>query len=102
MASNNHDYSNPDPGTIVDHTITRRNLFDFYLVSQKMRDGTATPTHYVIVENECKLSADILQRLTYKLTYQYFNWTGSIRVPAPCQVRFFIAVFSIFFLPIRD
>lgn len=50
-----------------------------------MRHGTVTPSHYVVIENECNLSADILQQLSYKLTYQYFNWPGSIRVPAPCQ-----------------
>ena len=25
-------------------------------------------------------------RLTYKLTHMYYNWPGTIRVPAPCQV----------------
>lgn len=81
----NH-FDNPPPGTVVDHSITRRGLFDFYLVSQKMRHGTATPCHYVVIENETNLSPDILQQMSYKLTYQYFNWPGSIRVPAPCQV----------------
>lgn len=28
---------NPPPGTIVDHTITRRNWYDFFLVSQHVR-----------------------------------------------------------------
>ena len=26
-------------------------------------------------------------RLAYKLTYMYYNWPGTIRVPAPCQVQ---------------
>lgn len=78
-------FENAPPGTVLDHSITRRGLFDFYLVSQKMRHGTVTPSHYVVIQNECNLSADILQQLSYKLTYQYFNWPGSIRVPAPCQ-----------------
>ena len=32
-----------------------------------------------------------LWRLSYKLTHLYYNWPGTIRVPAPCQVclRFF-------------
>lgn len=61
-------------------------MFDFYLVSQQMKHGTATPSHYVVIENETNLKPDVLQQLSYKLTYQYFNWPGSIRVPAPCQV----------------
>ena len=31
---------NPPPGTVVDKTITRKNYFDFYLVSQSTRQGT--------------------------------------------------------------
>lgn len=50
-----------------------------------MRHGTVTPSHYVVIENEANFPPDILQQLSYKLTYQYFNWPGSIRVPAPCQ-----------------
>lgn len=26
-----------------------------------------------------------MQRLTYKLCHLYYNWPGTIRVPAPCQ-----------------
>ena len=31
------------------------------------------------------LGAEKLQRLTYKLCHLYFNWPGTVRVPAPCQ-----------------
>lgn len=27
----------------------------------------------------------LLQRLSYKLTHMYYNWPGTVRVPAPCQ-----------------
>jgi hypothetical protein len=30
--------SNPEPGTVLDHTVTRRYLFDFFLVSQLIRE----------------------------------------------------------------
>lgn len=29
----------------------------------------------------------MISRFTYKLTHMYYNWPGTIRVPAPCQVR---------------
>lgn len=77
--------ANPPPGTIVDHTITRRGWYDFFLVSQHVRQGTVTPTHYTVLHDTSGLKPDHLQRLTYKLTHMYYNWPGTIRVPAPCQ-----------------
>ena len=29
---------------------------------------------------------DDIQKLAYKLTHMYYNWPGTVRVPAPCQV----------------
>ncbi|KAG8319563.1 Piwi-like protein 2 [Homalodisca vitripennis] len=82
----NGDFENPLPGSIVDHTITRRYLFDFFLVSQMVRQGTVTPTHYVVLHNTTTMDPDKIQRLTYKMCHLYYNWSGTIRVPAPCQV----------------
>ncbi|KAJ8023000.1 Piwi-like protein 2 [Holothuria leucospilota] len=76
---------NPMPGMVVDHTITRRNWHDFFLVSQHVRQGTVSPTHYVVVYNSTQLKPDHHQRLAYKLTHLYYNWPGTVRVPAPCQ-----------------
>ncbi|XP_052864304.1 protein argonaute-3 [Anopheles cruzii] len=77
--------SNPPPGTVLDHTVTRRYLYDYFLVSQTVRQGTVTPTHFVVVRDECDFRPDILQRLSYKLCFLYYNWPGSVRVPACCQ-----------------
>jgi aubergine-like protein len=76
---------NPPPGTVVDHTITRRGIYDFFLVSQKVRQGTVTPTHYTVVHDSSTLKPDHMQRMAYKMTHMYYNWPGTIRVPAPCQ-----------------
>ncbi|CAL4111914.1 unnamed protein product, partial [Meganyctiphanes norvegica] len=76
---------NPVPGSIVDHTITMRSWYDFFLVSQHVRQGTVSPTHYIVVHDGGKLKVDNMQRLTYKLTHLYYNWPGTVRVPAPCQ-----------------
>ncbi len=81
---------NPEPGTIVDHTITHRELYDYFLVSQHVRQGTVTPTHYVVVYDDSQFQPDHMQRLSYKLTHLYYNWPGTIRVPAPCQVITYI------------
>ncbi|KAK3727509.1 hypothetical protein QZH41_018372 [Actinostola sp. cb2023] len=77
--------TNPSPGTVLDHTITRKDWYDFFLVSQHVRQGTVTPTHYVVVHDTSKWKPDIIQKLAYKLTHLYYNWPGTVSVPAPCQ-----------------
>lgn len=76
---------NPSPGTVLDHTITRRGMYDFFLVPQSVRQGTVTPTHCIVLEDESNFQPDHLQRLTYKLCFLYYNWPGAVRVPACCQ-----------------
>ncbi|KAM6318273.1 piwi-like protein 1 [Podargus strigoides] len=78
-------FTNPPPGTVVDVEVTRPEWYDFFIVSQAVRDGCAAPTHYNVIYDASKLKPDHLQRLTYKLCHMYYNWSGIIRVPAPCQ-----------------
>ncbi|XP_070759890.1 piwi-like protein 1 isoform X2 [Enoplosus armatus] len=77
--------SNPPPGTIVDSEVTRPEWYDYYIVSQAVRSGSVSPTHYNVVYDTSGLKPDHMQRLTYKLCHMYYNWQGIIRVPAPCQ-----------------
>lgn len=79
------DPENPTPGAILDHSITSIANFDFYLISQHVNQGTVTPTHYIVAFDETHLKPDHIQRLSYKMTHLYYNWSGTIRVPAPCQ-----------------
>ncbi|XP_064025078.1 piwi-like protein 1 [Pogoniulus pusillus] len=76
---------NPPPGTVVDVEVTRPEWYDFFIVSQAVRNGCVAPTHYNVVYDTSKLKPDHMQRLTYKLCHLYYNWPGVIRVPAPCQ-----------------
>ena len=86
------------PGAVVDHTITSKDKFDFFLVSQHVGQGTVTPTHYIVVYDDTKLKPDHIQRLSYKLTHLYYNWSGTIRVPAPCQVIFHLYFILLLFI----
>merc|ERR1712227_353600 len=43
-------YENPPPGTVLDHTVTNFNFKDFFLVPQAVTQGTVTPTHMVVVQ----------------------------------------------------
>jgi aubergine-like protein len=76
---------NPAPGTVIDTAVTRPEWYDFFLISQSVRQGTVGPTHYNVVHDSSGLQPNHLQRLTYKLCHLYYNWPGTIRVPAPCQ-----------------
>uniref|UniRef100_A0A8C4NDD0 Piwi domain-containing protein n=1 Tax=Eptatretus burgeri TaxID=7764 RepID=A0A8C4NDD0_EPTBU len=60
---------NPPSGTVLDHGVTNPNWCDFFLVSQHVRQGTVSPTHYVVLHNTTKLSPDHLQRLFYTNFY---------------------------------
>ena len=40
---------NPPAGTILDHTVTLRRHYDYYLVPMNVTQGTVTPTHFVIL-----------------------------------------------------
>ncbi|XP_055386002.1 protein piwi-like [Condylostylus longicornis] len=75
---------NPPPGTVIDDIVTLPERYDFYLVSQSVRQGTVSPTSYNILYDTSKLSADKLQILTYKMCHLYYNWAGTTRVPAVC------------------
>nr|XP_017099031.2 LOW QUALITY PROTEIN: protein aubergine [Drosophila bipectinata] len=76
---------NPVPGTVVDDVITLPERYDFFLVSQAVRQGTVSPTNYNVIQDNMGLSADKLQMLAYKMTHMYYNYSGTCRVPSVCQ-----------------
>lgn len=76
------EYANPPAGTVVDHKVTSEN--DFYLVPMNVNLGTVTPTHFVVVD-QGSFEANHIQEVAYALTHMYFNWTGTVKVPATSQ-----------------
>uniref|UniRef100_A0A3Q3AD10 Piwi-like protein 2 n=1 Tax=Kryptolebias marmoratus TaxID=37003 RepID=A0A3Q3AD10_KRYMA len=78
-------FGTPPPGTVLDHTLTQRDWMDFYLIAHHTRQGCGLPTHYISLYNTANLTPDHLQRLTFKMCHLYWNWPGTIRVPAPCK-----------------
>uniref|UniRef100_T1JMK8 Piwi domain-containing protein n=1 Tax=Strigamia maritima TaxID=126957 RepID=T1JMK8_STRMM len=77
--------TNPTAGTVVDTVVTRPERYDFFLISQSVTQGTVAPTMYNVILDTTGLAPDRIQLLTYKMTHLYFNWQGTIRVPAPVQ-----------------
>lgn len=52
---------------------------------QAVNQGSVTPVAYNVIYDKSGLSADQMQRLAFKLSHLYYNWQGTIRVPAPCM-----------------
>ena len=82
MTSSPKGYENPPAGCVMDNTITKKN--DFFLVPMNTNLGTVTPTHYVVVESG-SLEPHLIQKVAYALSHMYFNWAGTVKIPAPCQ-----------------
>lgn len=87
-ARSSNTYSTPPPGTVLDHTLTKRQWsvrapgntgfrlydfvfflcnflsprVDFYLLAHSIRHGCGVPTHYICLYNTTTLSIDNLQR----------------------------------------
>uniref|UniRef100_H2YJ65 Piwi-like protein 1 n=1 Tax=Ciona savignyi TaxID=51511 RepID=H2YJ65_CIOSA len=55
--------TNAPPGTIIDDTVTRPEWYDFFVVSQSVREGTVSPTHYNVVYDTSTLKPDHMQHL---------------------------------------
>ena len=49
---NGDGYGNPPSGTVVDDVVTQRERYDFFLVSQSVRQGTVNPTSYNVIADE--------------------------------------------------
>merc|ERR1712096_317212 len=69
---------NPPSGTVVDDVVTLSERYDFYLVSQSVRQATVTPTSYNLVKDISGLRLDHIQSLTCMLTHIFSNYPGRL------------------------
>ena len=61
---------------------------DFYIVPQHVEnnDGTAVPTQLRIAyRNKYLLSEAAFAQFTFEQCFNYYNWAGSVKIPAPLQ-----------------
>ena len=81
---------NPPQGSYLYKDICNRPE-EFYLVCQKTFRGLASPTGYYILENELTANRgldlayvkDNIAKLSFKLSFMYYNTIGAIKIPAP-------------------
>lgn len=78
-------HRNPEGGMIIAKEVVKPDHANFYMIAQKVTQGTANPCHYDIIYNESTLSLSDVFSLTYELTWNYTNWMGPVKVPAPVQ-----------------
>ena len=74
---------NVPPGLVVDTDVVSKTYFDYFMCSHEGIQGTSRPTHYFVLWDDNKFSADQLQQLTFGLTHVYARCTRSISYPAP-------------------
>ncbi|KAI5388901.1 protein argonaute 5 [Lathyrus oleraceus] len=79
------------PGTVVDTSICHPREFDFYLNSHAGIQGTSRPTHYHVLYDENKFTADQLQCLTNNLCYTYARCTRSVSIVPPAYYAHLLA-----------
>ncbi|KAJ7854324.1 argonaute-like protein [Mycena olivaceomarginata] len=74
---------NTRPGTVVDKGVTAVFDFDFYLQAHAGLQGTVKPTHYTVVYDELKFTADELQQGSNDFSYLYARATKAVSlIPA--------------------
>ena len=80
-ASGQEIISNPQVGTIIDNFLIDREKQVFFLVSMnKSKNQLTQPTRYTVI-NDSNLEIEIIQELTFKLCFLYFNNPYSTRMP---------------------
>lgn len=91
---------NCKPGTVVDRGVTEEGIWDFYLQSHAVIQGTGRPAHYVVVLDEIfrdraskpaksgakpqdNSAANELERVTQALCYSYSRATKAVSICTP-------------------
>ena len=69
--------NNVDCGTVIDNKVTLNERYDFFLVSQKTTQGTASPTNYHIVEDNTGIRALFVCQLRSSTPTSWLTWLGN-------------------------
>lgn len=85
-------------GTVVDRQICHPTEFDFFLISHAGIKGTSRPTHYHVLRDDNKFTADGLQSLTNNLCYLYASCTRSVSIAPPAYYAHKLAFRARFYL----
>jgi len=91
------DSRDPSAGTVVSEGVVQSNIvhqlkgtsYDFYMISHHSHLGSPSPVHYWVAVSDPTfnefLKPSLMQLLAFKMCHLYYNWPGSICIPAPLQ-----------------
>lgn len=83
---------NPGYGTLVNNKIVSK-YYDFFLIAQHCNRGTVKPVHYKVLYTDSAMEEGVLQEFIYCQSFNYMNWSGSVRVPSVLQYATKLATF---------
>ncbi|PAV90773.1 hypothetical protein WR25_13012 isoform B [Diploscapter pachys] len=83
LIEHNNRVNNPKPLTVIDNTITRPNISEFYLQSAKPIIGTGKPTYYQILVDDLNLSMDEIQATMAALCFTHQIVNSPVSIPEP-------------------
>jgi len=78
----NGNWFNPPVGTLIRDDIVDTDRENFYLYSHFALQGTAKPTHYQVLLDECQFK-DSIMSFTFGLAHLHQGCPRSISIPAP-------------------
>ena len=64
--------------TVTTQANANSTIVDFFLQAHAAIQGTAKPSHYVVILDEMKLGADELQTITHHLSCKYIRVSPSL------------------------
>ena len=82
----NHEFfKNPAPGTVVFSDFSSDNRYEFYMTPQQATEGSCTPIHCIVACSNQEIPQEELAQFIFEQCFNYFNWTGTVKVPAVLQ-----------------
>lgn len=86
IMGNNREYISPPVGAVIDKDVVSGQFNNFDLLASKApASATAGPARFITTVDDMSMSSDGLQQFTYQLCYLYYNWQGSVKIPAPAK-----------------
>ncbi|MBW0462350.1 hypothetical protein O181_002065 [Austropuccinia psidii MF-1] len=93
---------NAPAGTVLDSRIGDPFYFDFFAQTQGGIQGTSRPTRYVVLQDECRFSADDLQAIINMICSGFQRATRSVSIATPAYYADIVATRVKIWLNIDD